>query len=191
MSQPQRDRTDALFLPCPLLLLIGLPGSGKSTIAQLLQALSPDMGLISTDQIRADLFGDAAIQGPWPLIWQAVEVQFQKAVLHIQQERQSGVIYDATNAARRQRRRVIALAQQVGFTEITGLWFDTPLPLCLARNQARSRQVPVEIIAKMERQLQGAPPDLDEGFDRILQCTIQAPPAPAAAALQVLLSHLN
>jgi predicted kinase len=58
--------------PAPLRchLLIGPPGSGKTTLAgqlaPLLQGESGQPGLVlSTDVIRAELFGDAGVQGPW------------------------------------------------------------------------------------------------------------------------------
>ena len=47
-----------------LILLIGLPGSGKSSLAEQLVAQSPGSAIISTDAIRAQLFGDEGIQGP-------------------------------------------------------------------------------------------------------------------------------
>lgn len=143
-----------------LILLIGLPGSGKSYLAQQLLLEAPQRQLISTDAIRYQLFGNEAIQGPWLLIWREVQRQFQQAV--------GQVIYDATNAQRRHRREVITLARAAGFTHITGLWVDTPVWLCLARNRRRQRQVPEDVILRMHRQLRDAPPTLQEGLDRLV-----------------------
>jgi predicted kinase len=146
-----------------LFLLIGLPGSGKSTLAQKLVTECPQMQVISTDAIRGRLFGSEATQGPWLLIWREIEQQFQQALA-----RQQTTIFDATNAQRRQRREVITLAREVGFTHITGLWVTTPVWLCLARNQKRQRQVPQEVILRMHRQLRDAPPSLEEGIDDLI-----------------------
>ncbi|MGP1384798.1 MAG: AAA family ATPase [Thainema sp.] len=164
-----------------LILLIGLPGSGKSTWAQALQQFSqqqPDAPaiLISTDRIRATCFGNEAVQGAWPVVWRAVEQQFQQAVQLIQSGQSRYAIYDATNAARKQRRLAIQLAHQVGFQLVTGIWIDTPLALCLARNQQRDRTVPEAVILKMQRQLWGAPPNLDEGLSRLVQIGSQQVP---------------
>ncbi len=147
-----------------LFLLIGLPGSGKSTWVKQLLAECPQIHLISTDGIRGQLFGNETIQGHWLLIWREIRRQLLQA-----QKQGKTVIYDATNAQRRQRRKVIALARGFGFTHITGLWADTPVWLCLARNRKRDRQVPEAVIFKMHRQLRDAPPTLEEGLDSIIR----------------------
>ncbi len=155
--------------PTPrLLLLIGLPGSGKSFYVQELLRDCPQRRVISTDEIRSRLFGHPAIQGPWLQIWREVGLEFRQAVEQIGTGEVSEAIYDATNAVRRQRRKAIALARQCGFTHITGVWLHTPVELCLERNQARDRTVPPSVILKMNRSLLAAPPTLPEGFDRLL-----------------------
>ena len=152
--------------PC-LILLIGLPGSGKSFLAAQLQQNYPDRPIISTDAIRAELFGNAAEQGSWSLIQQAIQQQFQQAVSAIRAGRSSAAIYDATNVRRCYRREAIATARAAGFQQIVGIWLDTPLSVCLQRNRQRDRQVPEAVIQKMHRQLQDAPPHLNDGFDRL------------------------
>lgn len=151
-----------------LILLVGLPGSGKSSLAEQLLAADPKLRLISTDAIRKQLFGDEAIQGSWLLIWRQVQRQFQQSVMQISQGVVRAAIYDATNAQRRNRRDAIALARATGFTKIIGLWVDTPIELCLARNRRRTRQVPEEVIFRMHRCLRDAPPSLNEGFNELI-----------------------
>jgi hypothetical protein len=146
-----------------LILLIGLPGSGKSTLAKQLLTECPQMRLISTDVIRGQLFGSEAIQGPWLLIWRELERQLQQAITANQ-----GVILDATHAQRKNRREVITLARDCGFSYIIGIWVKTPVWLCLARNQKRLRQVPEDIILRMHRQIRDAPPSLEEGIDELI-----------------------
>lgn len=153
----------------PLLLLVGLPGSGKSTWASHFVALHPDYRIVSTDAIRADLYGNAAIQGEWTQVWHDVLQSWQVGLAAIAAGQLTGIIYDATNVRRRQRRLVIDTARTLGFSPIAIYWFDTPLERCLWRNQRRPRQVPEEVISRMARQLQGAPPSLEEGIDVLLR----------------------
>ena len=152
-----------------LILLIGLPGSGKSTIATQLVQQDPQRRVISTDGIRAQLFGDESVQGSWMKVQSEVERQLRQSVPQIQAGKVSEVIYDATNVVRKIRREAIALARDCGFTYFTGLWLNPPLSLCLERNQHRDRQVPVNIILDMHRALLGAPPSLAEGIDRLIE----------------------
>ena len=152
-----------------LLLLIGLPGSGKSSLAGQLAIQVPGSWIISTDTIRAELFGEEAVQGPWLLVWRQVEDQFRCAVEQIKDGKSSRAIYDATNTARRKRRDVLTLARAAGFTKITGVWVDTPLSVCLERNRRRDRSVPEAVIERMYRQLRDVPPSPAEGMDRLLR----------------------
>lgn len=161
-----------------LILLIGLPGSGKSTLAKQLLTVSPQMRLISTDAIRGQLFGSEAIQGSWLLIWEEIERQLKQAITTGQ-----GVILDATNTHPVYRRELIASARNLGFTDIIGVWVKTPVWLCLARNKRRaatlgvspSRQVPQDVIWYMHKQIQEAPPSLEDGLDRLIDSVREFP----------------
>lgn len=150
-----------------LFLLIGLPGSGKSSLAKQLVAECEQRRLISTDGIREQLFGDEAVQGEWLLIWHELQRQLTQT---LRQRHQA--IYDATNAARKHRREAIAISRNIGFTHITGIWLDTPLEECLERNRRRERQVPEEVILSMHQQLKDAPPALNDGLDRLIRYSV-------------------
>ncbi|MBN8562904.1 MAG: AAA family ATPase [Leptolyngbya sp. UWPOB_LEPTO1] len=175
--------------------MIGLPGSGKSTLADSLladESLPSELlcsrewnfqdthtrRLISTDAIRAQLFGDEAIQGSWLKIWLEVRSQFQQAGSAIAADELEFAIYDATNAVRKQRRAAIALARKAGFTHITGIWVNPTIEICLERNRLRSRQVPEEVIHRMARRLYGAPPSVEEGLDCLIETESQTTPHP-------------
>ncbi len=147
-----------------LILLIGLPGSGKSSLASFLLAEYPRSRLISTDAIRAQLFGDEGVQGPWMLVWYQIERQFREAV-----EQSSVAIYDATNAVQCHRKEAIDLAHATGFTDIIGIWLDTPLQVCLERNRKRDRTVPDEVILQMHSSLICAPPTRQDGLDCLIR----------------------
>ena len=159
-------------------LLIGLPGSGKSTLAQQLKQVQPQgqwisCHWISTDVIRAQLFGDEAVQGEWFQVQDEVERQLRQTA------RQNGMagkviaIYDATHAISGHRRAAIVLARAAGFSTVAGLWLDVALDRCLEWNRRRDRKVPNAAILQMHHQLCNAPPHLNDGFD----CLVQIRPA--------------
>lgn len=169
------DRLFPLSLPplersfVRLIILVGLPGSGKSSLATVLLQECSQQRLISTDAIRSRLFGDEAAQGHWLKVWREVGRQFQQAAQQCPGGQASEAIYDATNAVRRDRRRAINLARAYGFTNIIGIWVNTPLEICLQRNQQRDRQVPETVILRMHRCLVDAPPTVSDGCDHLIE----------------------
>lgn len=144
-------------------ILIGIPASGKSTLAQqMLRAHSGLYAYVSPDRVREELYGCMTIQGEWTAIW-------AKVIRSIEQAKALGqdLIYDATNYKRKYRREVIQVLREEGFHQITGIYLPTPLWICLNRNQLRPRQVPEDVIMDMHRCLVLNPPQLSDGFDRL------------------------
>lgn len=144
--------------------LIGVPGSGKSTFATALGKLG-NYVIVSTDQIRAALYGDAAIQGNWS------EIENQ-ALQSIENAIASGksVIYDATNFKRAFRMDFLQKVEKSSQNVTNSLpnwmaWYiKTPVETCIKWNQKRDRQVPLETIQTMYKSLLNFPPLPGEGF---------------------------
>lgn len=143
--------------------LIGCPASGKSTLANTLIKQNANYRVVSTDHIRAMLFGDEAIQGCW------AQVE-NEALRQITEHLRLGhsVIYDATNAKRSWRREFIQTLKELGNTNIMGLYLKTPLDVCQQWNQQRQRQVPLWVIEDHYQALQQFPPLTAEGFTAII-----------------------
>ncbi|QQE65496.1 hypothetical protein GFS31_21840 [Leptolyngbya sp. BL0902] len=156
----------------PLLVLVGLPGSGKSTWSAQFLSVRPGFRVVSTDDCRQRLYGDAALQGDWRRVWACVQTEWQQGLEAITQGHLAGILYDATNARRRHRRSALVAARQMGFNPLVLVWIDVPLSVALARNRQRSRQVPDDVIAAMHRSLQGAPPALADGADQVIHIPI-------------------
>jgi predicted kinase len=82
-----------------------------------------------------------------------------------------GVLYlDAMLARRLTRRLVCEMAAAAG-REVDCIWLDTDLETCLSRNAARAsdRVVPEEYVRAAHHRLSVCPPDLDEGWRRVVR----------------------
>jgi predicted kinase len=142
-------------------LLIGLPASGKSTLAQLLAQQTGGL-IVSTDAIRAQIYGDTSIQGDWAEIEAEVFSQIRLAVAH-----QQSAIYDATNASQTWRVKFLQQTADLPNTRWIGWYLTTPIQLCKQRNQQRDRQVPDRVIDSMATDLKQQPPKTAEGMARL------------------------
>ena len=141
-----------------LIVLCGLPGSGKSTYAKYITECSP-FECVSTDQIRKDLYGNENIQGDGNKV-------FTTAFAYLQGYGLAGIncIFDATNITPRARRKVVQKCRQY-YDLIICKYIDTPLDVCLHRNSQRERVVPKEVILRMYKNF--TLPSREEGFDYV------------------------
>lgn len=140
-------------------LLIGIPGSGKSTLAAQWVERDRNCRIVSTDQIREQLFGNADAQKDWAKVEAEAITQVKQAIAAGQ-----SVIYDATNAKRAWRMDLLQKLAAVGATEWIGWQLDVPLEECVRRDQQRERQVGTEIVRMYEGMLQRFKPIAAEGF---------------------------
>ncbi len=147
-------------------LLIGPPASGKTTLAHRLAPLLAPPGhppalVLSSDRLRAEVFGDAAVQGPWS------EIR-ERLVDLLRQEVGAGrpVIVDATHARRPWRLAFTQALELPAPVEWIGWWLKTPEDQCLQWNRTRERQVPEAVIREMAAALshRAFGPSWAEGF---------------------------
>lgn len=138
-----------------IVVLTGLPGSGKSTwLAQ------NAGGGISSDAVRKLLADDETDQSIHTQVFQTVRYLLEQRIAIGRP-----VTYiDATNLIPEERRPYVEIARMRG-CEIEAVFFDVPLAVCLERNARRARVVPPEAMEKMAAKL--IPPDVAEGFSKV------------------------
>ena len=127
-------------------MLAGLPGSGKSSLAKKITEEADrhaETVLIGSDRIREELFGDASVQDDPDRVFGLMRARTLKAL-------KSGrdVIYDACNVSSKRRRVFLQNLKKLDCEKVC-IITGTPFDLCLARNAARHRVVPEEVIERM------------------------------------------
>ena len=143
-----------------LIILVGLPGSGKSTYAKSFpkEAIG-DVVWLSSDTIRKELYGDESIQGDPNKVFQVLH---QRVRTYLTGD--STVIYDATNVNRKSRKQVISIAKSLlAYIEAHIVW--CPYEECIRRDANRERTVGREVIDKFIKRWET--PFFDEGIDKI------------------------
>jgi predicted kinase len=141
-------------------VMVGAPGAGKSFYAAKL-AKKESAVVISGDEIRAELYGNASIQGQWNEIWERIEEMVSESV-------GKTVILDGTHCRAAYRKESIALLQSYGYNEIEAVVLDAPLDKCIMQNATRQRGVPRHVIVEMHENLRHSIEGIDkEGFSSI------------------------
>ena len=160
-----------------LYVMIGVPGSGKTTYAT-------QHGLtVSSDKIREELYGDENIQGNPDEVFGLFCERIGEALAA-----GKDVYADSTNVTRWTRRSILKEAKRTGANAVAVV-LTTKDSDSKMRNNLRSRTVPEVIIDRMRRRFE--PPTIEEGFseiiyveselltDNVSDMTFQAIPAPA------------
>jgi predicted kinase len=137
-----------------IVLLVGLPGSGKSTWAE------GKPGVLSSDALRELLADDPDNQNIHARVFRVL----RDLLKHRLALKRPLTYVDSTNLTPYERRPYVKLAN-LHHAEIEAVFFDVPTAECIRRSQSRKRVVPQEVIQKMAERL--VPPDLKEGFSRV------------------------
>jgi predicted kinase len=138
-----------------IVVLIGLPGSGKSAYLERL-----GFPALSSDAVRQLLADDATDQSIHSRVFATIRYLLRQRLA----VGRTLTYIDATHLTIDERRPYIKIAQWYG-CEVEAIFFDVPLEVCRERNALRARVVPDEVIAVMATKL--VPPAVEEGFSRV------------------------
>jgi len=138
-----------------LILLVGLPGSGKST-----WAARKKLPVLSSDELRRILADDPTDQSIHKRVFSVLRL----LIKHRLELKRPVTCIDATNLTPKERRPYLALARRHDAI-IEAVFFNTPIAECQRRNRLRKRVVPREAIETMARKL--VPPLTREGFSKV------------------------
>jgi predicted kinase len=135
-------------------LLVGLPGSGKSTWVMGKQ------GVLSSDALRELLADDPDNQNIHARVFRVL----RELLKHRLELKRPATYVDATNLTPYEREPYVKLAHRFD-CKIEAVFFDVPLDECIRRNRERKRIVPDQVIRKMAERL--VKPSTKEGFSRV------------------------
>lgn len=143
-----------------LYMLIGIPGTGKSTLRNKLYTKINAL-IVCPDDLRnmmlnaehSHLHFEQSIE---PAIWSSIYY-----ILESTMELQRNIIYDATNINKSSRFKIIEIAKEHGY-DVVGIVMTASSELAIKRDSERKRSVGSLVMKRMIASYQ--PPSLDEGF---------------------------
>lgn len=155
-----------VFPPGALVLLVGPPAAGKSTLAAALVAAGEVDAddVLSTDTYREVLTGDALDLTSDRKVW----VQVRERLVEKMAAGRTTVV-DATNLFARRRARHIRVAQEYE-RPVVAVRFEVPAAQLLERNEQRERVLAENVVVTMAMEMEenAQPDDLASEVDLVL-----------------------
>lgn len=142
-----------------LILLVGIPASGKSTFREV---NFPELKVISPDS-----FVGYTKENPWTP--KSVMIAWKKSdelLMEYINNGESKIIFDATFVNPKRRKKYIKIAKENNI-KISAIYINTPFEIATERNKKRDqyRMVPENTMQEMYKRL--IPPSMEEGFDEV------------------------
>lgn len=142
-----------------LWVMVGLSGSGKSSVAKEIAENNPNTIIVSLDNIGEELTGDYGNQENNEKVFKVFRKRIREAL-----ENNTNVIADATNITMRSRRAIIENVKGIECRKIAYL-IPRPFDQCKLDNLNRQHPVPEEVLDGQLRKFQI--PFYEEGWDLI------------------------
>lgn len=146
-----------------IIVMVGAPGSGKSTFVEKYKSTHPEMEFLSSDALRAVFGKNENDQTVSAQVFRHMENQVDQ-LLHSNKD----VCIDATNMHRKARKPWVDLAKKHG-ARLEAYVFIVDKDILIARNKKRGaeggRDVPADVIERMLNNY--VAPSKEEGFDAV------------------------
>jgi len=143
------------------IILVGLPGSGKTTWRKTKVAQGYKGVVINPDDIRKTVFGVYFDPKKERDVWDYIYRKVRRALL-----KGESICFDATNVKKKRRQALIKLGHEYN-AYIEAIYFKVPSEVAFKRNMERpaDERVPLGIMMRMIKNIQ--PPECSEGFDSV------------------------
>lgn len=145
------------------MITVGPPGCGKTTFTKILLAGESGVGYISLNEVRRELSGSSGKEPKAGIIRAIFLKKISEYLLS-----GANIVIDSANGELTERRQLIELCNQNGAREVIGVFFETELSLCLARNRMSRDKAPEHEIRRVHDLLRKTPPSTADGFDNII-----------------------
>ena len=142
-----------------LIMMVGVAGSGKSTIA-MRYALTRSAIIYSSDSIREEIYGDENCQKNPGRVFDILHQRVTKAL-----SQGYDVVYDATNLSCKRRMNFLKSIAHIDCKKTCVVVVTTPEDI-EERMKYRERKVPMEVVHRQLCQFQC--PNYYEGWDKIV-----------------------
>lgn len=143
-----------------LAILVGIPGSGKSTLSDMFR--ESGWTVMSSDAIRKEVNGDESNQLNSAQVFDILYGRARVALLY-----DENVVIDSCACQAWAREKAINECGELA-SRIFAVVCDCPVDKALWRISCRDRKVPEDVVRKMHKALVRYPPSTSEGFDAIL-----------------------
>lgn len=153
-----------------IVIPVGIPGSGKTTLREDYEERYPGICVISPDDIRMSM-----------LDFNRTGIAFDPEIEHEVWKRAFDVLagcalagknifFDATNLTSRTRHRVLERVDRKKY-DVLAVYFEIDPVVAITRVRSRKRRVPVSSIKQMHDVLEK--PTIYEGFDEIMVIRVE------------------
>ena len=152
-----------------VILAIGVPGSGKTTVLKNF-AQNYHYAYLSADELRIEMNiapNNPLISSDNPMTQGMWDEMRHRLAQYLKEGKT--VVVDATFTRADLRQEFVELAKRNGAQKVQGVFVDTPSELAWERNEQRDRKAPREVFDKRVHDLRENPPSLEDGFDSVFR----------------------